>query len=334
MSRRVPIALRSAPGAERLQRWSETLAGIALSAAMAVVALVATLSPASAFDRYWNGPATGYSLAVASRNGAPVNLHIEDTGRGPPLVLLHGLGASSYMWRLVTPALAATHRVIAIDLKGFGRSDKTFDLAYATEDQAALVIGVIRALALTNVTLVGHSFGGNIALMTVLMANGIDSRRISRLVLLNAPALPQPASSGVALLNKPILPYVMLNILPPQIPTALGLLSEATGMGHITETDIRFYAAPLSDVAGRHALIQSARQIAPADADGIIRRYPRIQQPVLVVGCREDRTVPISTAVRMARILPRARLRVLEGCDHIPPEQTPGAVIDLLQRFR
>ena len=58
---------------------------------------------------------------------APVKLFVEEKGEGSPLLLIHGFGASTFTWREIAPALARQHRVIAVDLKGFGQSDKPFD---------------------------------------------------------------------------------------------------------------------------------------------------------------------------------------------------------------
>jgi len=70
---------------------------------------------------------------------APVKLFYEEKGQGSPVLLIHGFGASTYTWRRIAPALAETHRVIAVDLKGFGQSDKPFDERYSIVDQAELL---------------------------------------------------------------------------------------------------------------------------------------------------------------------------------------------------
>src|SRR5262252_10142994 len=74
---------------------------------------------------------------------APVRLHYQDEGEGSPLLLIHGFGASSYTWRHIAPSLARDHRVIAVDLKGFGQSDKPFDERYSVFDQADLLAQLI-----------------------------------------------------------------------------------------------------------------------------------------------------------------------------------------------
>ncbi len=82
-----------------------------------------------------------------------------------------------------------------------------------------------------------------------------------------------------------------------------------------------------------HALISTARQIEPPDADEIIRRYGAIRQPALIIHCRHDEVVPMTSSLRLSRALPRAKLHVLEECAHIPPEQATDAVARLMQLF-
>jgi pimeloyl-ACP methyl ester carboxylesterase len=77
-----------------------------------------------------------------------------------PVLLIHGLGASTYTWRHLIPALARNHRVIAVDLKGAGKSDKPLDEAYGILDQASLLKILVEHKSLSNLTVVGHSMGG------------------------------------------------------------------------------------------------------------------------------------------------------------------------------
>ncbi len=292
--------------------------------------LLTSLAPARAHAP--SGGPINYRVTVQPAGQPPLSLYVEEMGRGPPMLLLHGLGGSSYTWRLVAPALAATHRVIAIDLRGFGRSDKPFDQAYAPADHAAVVRAFMNERRLANLTLVGHSFGGVVALL-LAMQPGLEQHRIARLVLLNTPAYPQPFSPMVELLRKPVLPYIILNIVPPEIPTALSFAMERMGLSRIHQRDIDIYADPLHAPGGPHALIQTALHIVPPDFDRLIARYPTMAKPTLVLTCREDQVVPSSTATRLARTLPNARLAMLDGCDHIPPEQAPQAVISNIRRF-
>ncbi len=310
---------------------------MALSLACAIPA-AAQRSP-TVFDTI-NGPellspnSRSRRILVRGPHQRPVRLYTETLGSGRrTIVLLHGLGASSYAWRRVARRIGKRHRVVAIDLKGHGRSDKPFDAAYAPTAHAELVRDGLRQMGLRNVTLVGHSFGGLVALVAALQERDLHSKRISRLVLVSAPALPQKASLMVRFLQKPVLPYIALSLVPPQVQVALALMSEAVGMGHITQTDVDFYAQPLFDPGGQHALIQTARQIHLPDADRFVRGYRSVRLPTLILHCRGDQVVPLSTPQRLSQIMPRARLQLLDRCDHVPPEQRPRLTARLISRF-
>src|SRR5947199_312838 len=92
-------------------------------------------------------------------------VHAEQVGDGEPVVLLHGFGASAYSWRKVIPALAQGHRVVAIDLNGFGYTQRPRSReSYTREGQAKLVLDTLDALGIARAHVVGHSYGGGITL--------------------------------------------------------------------------------------------------------------------------------------------------------------------------
>ncbi len=278
------------------------------------------------------GHSTGYFIDLQPDHQPPVKIYVEEMGRGPVILMLHGLGGSSYTWRYVAPRLATTHRVIAIDLRGFGRSDKPFDQSYAPADHAAVVRAAILQLNLTRVTIVGHSYGGMVALM-VAMDRRLEPHRIARLVAISAPAYPQRFSPGVQFLHKPVLPYLAFLMLPPEVFTTIALMGEKVGFERFSDQDISIYSDPLSAPGGPHALISTARQIVPPDLHRYIARYGMLAKPTLVLWCREDQVVPLSTGERLAKAIPRARLAIMDGCDHMPAEQRPAAVALEIRKF-
>lgn len=272
-----------------------------------------------------------YMVALSVPGQEQVALYTEEYGKGRPLLLLHGLGASTYTWRNLIPSLAQKHRVIAIDLKGFGRSQKPYNNAYSIHDHAALVSAFIRKRGLRDVTLIGHSFGGAVALMVTLEFNRKDPGRIRDLILMSAPAYNQPSTEFVRFMQTPVLPYAALTLIPPELSIWLSL--DATEAQHISMDDISAYAEPFYDPAARHALITTARQIVPRDLKRLTARYPTIKQRTLIIWCDGDTTVPLATGKHLAKALPNAKLQVLNGCSHAPQHDRPRAVWNLMRRF-
>lgn len=278
------------------------------------------------------GPLVSYRAPVAPAGAPEIALHVEEQGKGDPVLLLHGLGASSYSWRHIAPALARTHRVITLDLRGFGRSDKPFDQRYAAADQAAHVTAFIERRGLRRLTIVGHSFGGAVALLTTMTLNHRSPGLVERLALLDAPAYPQQPTAFVEFLRRPMLPYVLLSLVPPELATSAALSSERNN-GRLDARDVTAYAAPYYDAAARHALISTARQIRPQNWRQIVARYPSIRQPTLIVWCDSDKVVPLATGRRLARALPNSRLRIISGCEHSPQDEKPAELLRLLGGF-
>lgn len=295
---------------------------------------LAEFAPAQGLPPQHGGPVS-YKLHVADGNGAALSLYAEERGSGSPVVLIHGLGGSTYSWRYVAPALARSHRVIALDLKGFGRSDKVFDTHYSAADQARLVTAFLAQRGLRNVTLVGHSFGGSVALLAAIQLQQRDPNRIRQLVLIDAPVLPQPLTPVVAFLQQSVFPYALVTAIPPGVMTRLALARTVDQplARHYTEADADAYAAPLYDPAARHAYIQTARQIAPTGLRSLLKTYRSVHQRTLLVWCTADEIVPLSTGQRVVGMLPNARLTQLDGCNHAPTDEAPSALILALTRF-
>lgn len=261
----------------------------------------------------------------------PVRLAVSDVGKGQPIVLIHGLGTNSYTWHRIAPALAKSHRVITIDLKGFGESEKPLDGPYTVRAQANLVRDVIARKGLRDVTLVGHSYGGGVSLLLALDEVRSAEKRISRLVLLNSIAYPQNTPLFFDLIQLPVIGDLSVAVIPPevQIEQALRLAYEQESA--VTDDAIARYAAPLHTAGGKHAVIESIRNIMPQDVETLARQYPSIDVPTLVVWCDNDRVVPLELGKRLADNMPRAHLWLVRGCGHAPQEEKPAETLEIIR---
>lgn len=279
------------------------------------------------------GDGAGGPFARLGPPEAPVNLYYEEHGKGPPVLLLHGFGASTYTWRHIVPELAQTHRVIAVDFKGFGQSDKPFDERYSVLDQAELLAQLIADKDLRDLTIVGHSFGGGVALRLALEANTRLGGRIARLVLLDSIAYQQQIPVFFRLLEVPLVSQVGVRMVPPEMQTRVALQIAYHDDSKIDPEQVEIYAAPLKTAAGKHAIVQSARQIVPKDIDTLPERFKTITLPTLILWCDHDRIVPLDVGIKLRRTLPNSTLRLVEGCGHMPQEEQPEATLLLLKGF-
>ena len=280
-----------------------------------------------------NGADAGSWFARLGPPDAPVKLFYEEQGEGPPLLLIHGFGASTYTWRKIGPDLSRNHRVIAVDMKGFGQSDKPFDESYSVFDQAELLTQLILDRDLRDLTIVGHSFGGGVALVLALDEGERLNGRITKLVLLDSIAYPQDIPMFFRMLDMPVFSHVGLRMVPPAVQTRIALQIAYLDNSKIKDEEVEAYAAALRTAAGKHAIIHSARQIVPEGIEELSRRYKSIEQPTLILWCDHDRIVPLDVGLKLRRTLPNANLKLVNECGHMPHEEQPEATLGLLRDF-
>jgi len=262
-----------------------------------------------------------------------LDLHHETYGRGDPIIFLHGLGGNLYMWRHLIKPLENSHRLILFDLKGFGKSPKPYDDKYSMFDQAELIYRFILQNDLRNLTLIGHSFGGGVALLVVLKLAEQNPDRLSRLILIDTVAYPQKLPSVIRMLRMPLLGSMGLYLIPDRIKVRQMLELIYFDDSKIAPEDVEAYAAPLSLPGAKYAMQQTAKQIIPDNIDELIAMYSKIKVPTLIVWGREDKIIPLENAVRLQLAIRNSQLVIIDRCGHDPHEERPGEVVEAIRKF-
>ena len=263
--------------------------------------------------------------AVITRDG---RLSTLEAGVGPPVLAIHGLGATKGSFLPSVAALADHFRVIAVDLPGFGDSHKPVRAPYDARFFADAIIGLLDALELDRAHLIGNSLGGRIAL-EVAMRN---PQRVDRIALL-APSLAWRRARRWAPAVRLVRPELGLVQLAPRsvVEAIVRRLIPGADEGWTAAGVDEFLRAYLTP-AGRAAFYAAARHIyleEPHGDAGFWTRLRELQPPALFVWGRHDTLVPIAFARHVAEALPQARQLELD-CGHVPqverPEQTHRAV--------
>jgi len=252
-------------------------------------------------------------------HGLKINYY--EAGQGPPVILLHGFGACAYTWRFLAPALVADHRVLTIDLKGYGLSDKPVDGKYAVSDQADLVTEFIRTRDLHDLTIIGHSMGGGVTLMTYFQVREDEPKRIKKLVLIDSAGYPQKLPWFIRIARIPGLNVIGGRLLSPRFVTYLVLRKCYYHKDKITDEQIDTYAYYGSLPGAREAVMETAKQLVPDDFEALTARYQTIQAPVLIIWGADDQVVPLEVGKKFQRDLPNSEMVILPHCGHIPPEE-------------
>ena len=248
-------------------------------------------------------------------------------------LLIHGYGASTFSWRYWAPHLAERGHVVMIDLKGFGFAEKPDDGRYRPEDQAELVCRLIVEKDLQRVTIVGHSLGGGIALLTALRLKDSGSTRIERLVIVSGAAYEQRFPPFIQLAKWPILISVIFRMIGAHRIIRWVLRSMVHDPSAITEMQVNGYAAPLRSKGAMRSLMETARQIVPPNLEQLVLRYPEVTAPALLLWGKGDSVVPLTVGHKLAQALPDAHLHVLDACGHMPAEELPEESFAVLSSF-
>lgn len=244
--------------------------------------------------------------------------------QAPPLLLIHGSGASGASWSPVVPALAAHHHVIRVDLPGCGQSPPA--LSYDVPVQASRVAAMLDDLGLRPVTAVGHSSGGYVA--TALAEQRPD--------LVRSLALISAGPSPDALLPQPFILRVLLG--PPFGPLVWSRRSDAMIRKGIRATTARPVDVPDDAIADLKGITyRTFRMVLRRNGAYIVERsvperLAALDVPVLVIfGAADPRWEPSSAHQYDA--VPTARVEQLPGVGHIPMLEAPEETSKLLLGF-
>lgn len=269
-------------------------------------------------------PATPEVANTLQVGDCTINYH--DQGAGEPILLIHGSGPGVTAWanwRGVIPVLAQKARVIAPDMLGFGYTRCPMDRPLDPQAWVAQLVGLLDALDIPRVSVVGNSFGGAIALAFALR----HPERVGRLVLMGSAGLSFPLTDG---LDK-VWGY------QPSL-AAMRELMQVFAWDHAIITDdlvrMRYEASIRDDVQSRFAQLfpaprQQGIEMLAVD-EAALRRLP---QPTLIIHGRDDQVIPLEASERLLRLIPHAQLHVFGECGHWVQIEKAAAFSRLLSEF-
>ena len=282
-----------------------------------------------------------WSHSRVAANGAV--FHVAEMGSGPLVLLLHGFPEFWWTWRHQMPALAnAGFRAAAMDLRGYGGSDKT-PRGYDPYTVSADITGVVRALGRRRAIVVGHGWGGFFAWTTAVLRPGhVDA--------IGAVSMAHPLQMRRAMRSRAQRTAARhaLSLQMPWRPERLLIADDGAEVERILrdwsvpangfpddEASARYRAA-LSIWPAPHCSLEYHRWafrslLRPDGARFAAKMAPQVEVPVLQVHGEQDPAVLAETA-RASRVHVAGpyRLAVLEGVGHFPQEEQPGAVTETL----
>jgi pimeloyl-ACP methyl ester carboxylesterase len=239
-----------------------------------------------------------------------------DVGSGSPLILVHGIGGDADDWAFCLDPLAATHRVIALDLPGFGRSSKPH-IQYTIAGWVEMLDRFLQALNIERAALVGHSLGGWIAASYTLQL----SQRVTKLILLDAAGVWGNMTGLPVDLHVSTLAHMreIFQFLFYDKRLASDSLIELAYSQHLERDD--GYTI--------HSILQNTRD----GRERLDDRISALSVPTLILWGENDEMIPLALGRRIHELVPGSTLAVIPQCGHLPNLEKPAELVGHVLKF-
>ncbi|WP_068677718.1 alpha/beta fold hydrolase [Oceanobacillus sp. Castelsardo] len=256
-----------------------------------------------------------------------VNIYCEYICNGkPPLVLIHGFVSSTYTFNRIIPLLEKDFSVVAIDLPGFGRSEKSTSFFYSYENYARLVTKCMDYFGMDDVSIVGHSMGGQIALNTAKLMPD----KVKKLFLLASSGYLK--SSNRLLVYSSYLPFFSLYVKRAVNNRSVidSLRNVFYNHSYITSDHIREFERPIKEKNFPKSLIRLLRH---REGDLSPRELGKINTSTLLIWGEDDQVVPLHVGKRLVQDLPNAELITFKETGHLVTEERPNEISNLISSY-
>ena len=258
-------------------------------------------------------------------------------GSGPALLLIHGVGCNSKSWEPVHAKLAQRFTVIAPDLLGHGESDKPH-ADYSLPAFANGMRDLLAVLGIDRVTVVGHSFGGGVAMQFAYQYPEL----VERIVLVNAGGVSKDVSLALRLAAMPMGAEALAMLRAPAVMPAIRRFGRAVGavlgstrLGRDV-TDVVEMLEGFQDPAGLAAFARTLRSVVDASGQYVTmldRSYLVQSVPVQIIWGEDDLIIPVDHAHTAHAAIPGSRMEIFEDSGHMPFHDHPDRFVEVVERF-
>jgi pimeloyl-ACP methyl ester carboxylesterase len=259
-----------------------------------------------------------------------MNVHYRDEGSVAdtiPIVLLHGTSSSLLTWDACTTEWSKDHRVIRMDLPGFGLTGPNAEQDYRIENYVAFLNSFLQVRNVTQCYLVGNSLGGLIAFHFAATYPG----KVKKVILIDPAGYPVKNAKGSLAFTMGKIP-VIKNILTVITPVSIVRKSLEDVYGDkslISDALVEQYRDMVCREGNRNALLIRLE----SDQSGDTTLVSKLTMPTMIIWGSLDQLIPVDNAYKFQRDLPEDTLAILPGVGHLPMEETPELVIPLVNKF-
>ncbi len=257
-----------------------------------------------------------------------VDIHYEQFGedQGQNILLVHGFGGSTLSYKNNVKALAQENKVYAIDLKGYGFSQKDIDGSYTLEEQSRIVLAFIEEKNLDPVVAVGHSMGSTV----VLLSYDKEPEKFEKLVLIASAGLSSSPNVFSRFISQAILDIIYLNFIINENNFVDSLSSAFYDNSYVDSQIIENYRRPFQIKNANKAFL---RIVKDSDDYEIRPILEKISIPTLIIWGREDGWIDVENAYLFHEVINGSVLYIIDEAGHLPMEEKPDEANKILLDF-
>ena len=259
-----------------------------------------------------------------------MQVHYRVEGKGMPIVLIHGTGASLHTWDDWTLKLKENYQVIRMDLPAFGLTGPNKSGDYSIKQYTQFLEEFVVKMKLDSMFLAGNSLGGNIAWNYASK----NPEKVQKLILVDASGLPtnKPQPWIFKMAKTPVLSKLFLYITPRSIieDNLKQVYEDDTKISDALIT--RFHDMALRE-GNRKAFVDRAKIDFTTSEASKKEQLQNIQTPTLLIWGAKDTWIPLDNGKRMDALLPNSKLVVLQNSGHVPMEENPKESFKVLNDF-
>jgi pimeloyl-ACP methyl ester carboxylesterase len=293
-----------------------------LALAMLVVAAAALCGCAPSF---YAGVPPGAPRDAFYADIGGARIRFIDEGEGPPVVLIHGFASALETWGGVATELTKKHRILALDLKGFGWSSRP-EGDYSPQAEAAIVLALMEQRNIHQAQIVAHSWGASVALAMALMA----PERVTRIALYDAWVYEEQLPTTFLWARATYVGEALFDLFYSERPEDKIERAFYDPRKYVTEPFVEEVERALRRPGTTAAALAAVRAQHYAEMQ---KQYATVRQPVLLLWGREDEVTLLTYGERLARELPHSHLVVYPRCGHFPMIEAAGPSTEELEKF-
>lgn len=254
----------------------------------------------------------------------PCRIHVLEMGAGEPLLLVHSIGQSIYTWRSLMPLLAAQYRVIAVDLPGFGHSDRPISLNYSMDEMAHVLLCIMDALSLSETHLLGMGMGGLYAMHTLAKAPD----RFKKVIALAPTGVTKQMPKKLRRMEGAFGFFARESFSKKDFARDLPLFYYDGTL--CTEEVIDQYYLTSDDFASRQAIMYAIRNL---DEDAVRQSMAHCTHELLVLWGEEDRMAPLDLLFERKKYIPNGVYHSIRNAGHHLHEEKAEVLAEVIDRY-